>query len=342
MMAKHQISRNVSNLIAYCLRVGKHQNKLEQTRPRILFSNLCPPTKNLKALTASIKGANDMRKTDRVHHIIFAHPKSDAKKVLEVGESKLIQEAIQALKTKGINLDDAPFVVIAHQDKDNHIDYHLIAASTDLNGKPIKDSYIGSRAMKATNDISKKYGLALNNDKGKKKQKVEEVHVPIETDISTKIELADVQSIEVDTSNIVQSTSEGVTQNATTAKEQIEQGRAEEEKRRKKLEEFNEQCNIINLTREERKELWIGHDITFQGGRKVGEVTNDRDVTIRGNDEGDKIRLVAIVEGVVKGIMEWLNELKERIKKQQDDKARKQSQQETQEREWRRVRGIKR
>lgn len=351
MMAKHQISHNARNLIAYCLRVGKHQNKLVQTRPRILLANLCPAQKNVKALTAAIQGANEMRKTDRVHHLIFAHPKSDIKRVSEVGERKLIQEAIEGLKEKGINLDDAPYVVIAHQDKDNHIDYHLIAASTDLKGKAIKDGYIGSRAMKITNDISKKYGLALNNDKakGKRKQNAEEVSLATEpkiSDLSSRIELFDVETVEVNV-KVSAFTSKGLDKNAETELDKIEKLRAKEREekqlREEKMRDFNEKCNKIGLTKDERKEVWVGHEISFQVGREVNGMVNDKEAIIMGEDRGDKINLVAVVEGVVMGVIEWLRDIADRLRQreqQRHDKARQQSQQEAQAR--RRGGGIKR
>ena len=340
MMAKHQISHNARNLIAYCLRVGKHQNKLDQTKPRILLANLCPPIKNLKALTSAIKGANNMRSTDRVHHLIFAHPKTDAKRVSEVGEKELIQEAIEGLKKRGINLDDAPYVVIAHQDKDNHIDYHLIAASTDLKGKPIKDSFIGSRAMNITNQISKKYGLSLNNDREKKKKQQQ---VPTVADkissVADRLELAEVETVEIDTSGIAVSSGVGVDENIVMAGQKIDQRRKEEAiEQQKKLDHFNTQCDYIGLTNEERKELWIGHEVYFQLGREVQGVRNDNTNTnICAIERDNRLNLVAVVEGVVKGLYEWIKELTIRFQKkqEQDDKARKQSQQKEQARKQR-------
>lgn len=330
MIAKHQISHNVRNLIAYCLRIGKHQEKLEQTKPRILMANLCPPTKNLKALVATIQGANNMRHTDRVHHLIFAHPKSDVRQVAKIGEDRLIQEAIDGLKEKGINLDETPYVVIAHQDKENHIDYHLIAASTNLKGRAIKDGYIGSRAMHITNEISKKYGLSLNNDKTKRQRKKVEVK-PIaqpEKVTSEKIELADVQAIEVDPS-VTEIKGKGITENLSMAGDRI---KSQRQRDNQKIADYNSQCDYIGLSKYERTEVWIGHDITIKAGRDIHGYTNDTDTTIRGVDTGDKITLMAIVEGVLKDVVDWVRELGQRIdrrrqRQQQDDKARKQSQQ---------------
>lgn len=355
-MAKHQISHNARNLIAYCLRVGKHQGLQEKTRPRILLSNLCPETKSVKVLNAQIQGANDLRKTNRVHHLIFAHPNTDAGAVREVGEAQLIREAIDGLKAKGINLDDTPYVVIAHYDKDNHMDYHLIAASTDLKGKPIKDNYIGSRAMNITNQISKKYGLTLNNDKSQKKkkeQKVERVDTPTIT-IADEIMLADVETIEVDTSDVYTARAVGITEGIVMGGEKIEQRREQEKKqrerelqereqRKRKLKEFNDKCDYLGLTMEERENLWTGHDVKHEKGRKVQGMTNDQDVFIRAEDRGERIDFVAIVGDVVKGIKEWLRELAQRIvQKSEYDKRRKQSQKEMHTRERSRGKGFKR
>lgn len=355
MMAKHQISHNARNLIAYCLRVGYHSDKLEKTRPRVILSNLCPPTKNVKVLTAQIQGANNMRKTDRVHHLIFAHPKTDVKRVSEVGQAKLINEVLDELEKKGINLRDTPFVVIAHTDKDNHIDYHLIAASTDLKGKPIKDSYIGSRAMRAANQISKKYGLSLNNDREKKK-KIKETPKratkaePEKINFAEEIKLAELSEIEIDTSKVT--TAKGAEfDQVEMAGEKIDRRRAEkkaeeEAKLAEKLKHFNAQCDYLGLTEEEKVDVWTGHRVPFQAGRRIERagVTNDIPIYIgaKENAEGDKMNLFAVVGGVVKGIMEWIREIAERLKKQQDDTTRRKSQQEAQEQERRRGRGFKR
>lgn len=356
-MAKHQISHNARNLIAYCLRVGYHSDKLEKTRPRVILSNLCPPTKNVKVLTAQIQGANDMRKTDRVHHLIFAHPKTDVKRVSEVGEANLINEVLDELEQKGINLRDTPFVVIAHKDKDNHIDYHLIAASTDLKGKPIKDSYIGSRAMRGTNQVSKKYGLSLNNDRAKKKERKEAPKratkaEPEKINFAEEIKLAELTEIEIDTSKVT--TAKGAEfEQVEMGGEKIERRRAEkktqeEAKLAEKLKHFNAQCDYLGLTEEEKVNIWTGHRVPFQAGRRIERVgvTNDIPIYIgaKENAEGDKMNLFAVVGEVVKGVMDWIKEIVERLaeKQKQDDKRRTQSQQERQEQEKRRGRGFKR
>lgn len=94
--------------------------------------------------------------------------------------------------------------------------------------------------------------------------------------------------------------------------------------------------------------IWTGHRVPFQAGRRIERVgvTNDIPIYIgaKENAEGDKMNLFAVVGEVVKGVMDWIKEIVERLaeKQKQDDKRRTQSQQERQEQEKRRGRGFKR
>ncbi len=170
MIAKAMTSYDIRRLANYLLRVGDDDLK-EKTRPEIILSNYIELGGDGSDITSTIRAINRLRGTNKVLHIAIAHPNCDMAKVAEIGEERLINELIDGLCARGINLRDTAFAVIRHEDKDKHVDYHLVAASTDLDGKAINDSYIGGRAMHITNEISKKYGLSLNNDKEKRQRK---------------------------------------------------------------------------------------------------------------------------------------------------------------------------
>lgn len=165
MIAKAMTSHNIRRLANYLLRVGDDEWK-EKTRPQIILSNYIELGGDGSDITSTIKAINDLRGTNKVLHIAIAHPNCDMAKVADIGEEKLINELIDGLCARGINLRDTAFAVVRHEDKDSHIDYHLVAASTDLNGKAINDSYIGRTAMHVANEISQKYGLSLNKRRG--------------------------------------------------------------------------------------------------------------------------------------------------------------------------------
>ena len=165
MIAKAMTSHDIRRLANYLLRVGDDEWK-EKTRPQIILSNYIDLGGDGSDIASTIKAINNLRHTDKVLHIAIAHPNCDMAKVAEIGEERLINELIDGLCARGINLRDTAFAVVRHEDKDNHIDYHLVAASTDLNGKAINDSYIGGRAMYVANEISQKYGLSLNKRRG--------------------------------------------------------------------------------------------------------------------------------------------------------------------------------
>lgn len=165
MIAKAMTSHNIRRLANYLLRVGDDDWK-EKTRPQIILSNYIELGGDGSDITSTINAINHLRGTNKVLHIAIAHPNCDMAKVAEIGEEKLINELIDGLCARGINLRDTAFAVVRHEDKDSHIDYHLLAASTDLNGKAINDSYIGRTAMHIANEISQKYGLSLNKRRG--------------------------------------------------------------------------------------------------------------------------------------------------------------------------------
>lgn len=68
-----------------------------------------------------------------------------------------------------------------------------------------------------------------------------------------------------------------------------------------------------------------------------GVRNNNKETNICAIERDNRLNLVAVVEGVVKGLYEWIKELTIRFQKkqEQDDKARKQSQQKAQERNQR-------
>lgn len=167
------VSHSITRLAHYVMRVGDEE-KFAKTKPEVILSNIVPMGGSADDIITSINYLNRMRRTNKVLHIVISHPNKDMARVTQIGEEKILSELVEGLQEKGINLNDTAWAIVRHEDKDNHIDYHLVAASTDREGRAVNDSYIGRTAMYVANNISKKYGLSLNHQtRVRQVQKVE-------------------------------------------------------------------------------------------------------------------------------------------------------------------------
>lgn len=237
MIAKHQISHKASALISYVLRTNRNANLAQKTNPEIILSNIISGSQKPQSIVKTINAYNALRrsgKTDKVHHLIFSHPRKDMPRVDDVGEEQIIERVLLQLQKKGIDLYSVPFCVVRHEDKENVIDYHLVAASTNQQGKAINDSYIGSRAMKICNDISRELGLSLNNNKRERNEKKKRASLISNMDFSIDEVLQVVdkprEELNIERPDIVASSVK-----QTKAEKEEEARRLEEEKRQEEL-----------------------------------------------------------------------------------------------------------